>query len=30
MGDGDTVPRMARFTDPDGNRVLLIEEPAAG
>ena len=26
MGDGNTVPRMARFTDPDGNRVLLIEE----
>ena len=29
MGDGDPVPRMARFTDPDGNRVLLIEESAA-
>src|SRR5689334_9796182 len=27
MGDGKSVPRMARFTDPDGNRVLLIEAP---
>jgi catechol 2,3-dioxygenase-like lactoylglutathione lyase family enzyme len=30
MGDGSSVPRMARFTDPDGNRILLIEEPAPG
>jgi catechol 2,3-dioxygenase-like lactoylglutathione lyase family enzyme len=30
MGDGDSVPRMARFTDPDGNRMLLIEAPATG
>ena len=30
MGDGNPVPRMARFADPDGNRILLIEEPAAG
>ena len=30
MGDGNPVPRMARFTDPDGNRIVLIEEPAAG
>jgi len=30
MGDGSAVPRMARLTDPDGNRVLLIEAPSPG